>query len=544
MKLLFLLVLVVMSGRLLAEDKDTPPEAERSRVVTISWDALNMWWPQLHAAHQEGEPDAESVKKILQESVDAHAIAKIDRIVNVVFERFETMVPNFKTATFIGQRLPTLGLPGFKRFHDAGMNQVQIILDRCHEQKIAFLAGLRMNDRHPLSRKAKFYLENPSWHLDEFPGGMDYKHEEVRQAVLAFVKELLEQHDVDGIEFDYMRSCHVFSSSEAVENTPLLTTFMRETRKHLDEAAKKRSRERLLLGVRIPQTIDECTALGFDLATWCQEGLVDYLCPSDFLYTDFNIQVEDFVRMTEGTECKVYPTVHTLVAQNHDDRLMQPVHYRAAANNYYAFGANGISAYNFMYHWNAMRSPAYPGPASMWPKALGYLTELRDPKQLQQEERHYLYYSLRGNNPRPSGAVHAQMVIVKRDSDEHHGQMTFRMAEDLAAPNVSAVLQFKTSGMVPDDQFEIRINDTTVAANRITRHDVVEDQSEEGSLLPAFYLVQVDLPSLPATSGDNQLGVRLTHSAGIDDIAIQELEVIVRVATPPPTTEHVEDTKV
>ena len=57
---------------------------------------------------------------------------------------------------------------------------------------------------------------------------------EVVERPASVVKELLEHHDVDGIEFDYVRSCHVFSSSEAVENTPLLTTFMRETRKHLD----------------------------------------------------------------------------------------------------------------------------------------------------------------------------------------------------------------------------------------------------------------------------------------------------------------------
>ena len=39
-----------------------------------------------------------------------------------------------------------------------------------------------------------------------------------------------------------------------------------------------------MLGARIPQTLAECRALGYDIATWVKEGLVDYIAPSDFFF--------------------------------------------------------------------------------------------------------------------------------------------------------------------------------------------------------------------------------------------------------------------
>ena len=64
--------------------------------------------------------------------------------------------------------------------------------------------------------------------------------------------------------------------------------------------------------------------LGFDLKAWVQSGLVDYVCPSDFFYTDFNMRVEDFVALTEGTKCKVYPTVHPVISKGNDHQVYSP----------------------------------------------------------------------------------------------------------------------------------------------------------------------------------------------------------------------------
>ena len=96
--------------------------------------------------------------------------------------------------------------------------------------------------------------------------------------------------------------------------------------------------------MRVPQTLEECDYLGFDLAAWISEGLVDFIVPSDFMHTDTNMKTEEFVKLTKGTQCKVYPAIHTRISMdepNEHYRLMTLANFRAAAQNYYAFGADG-----------------------------------------------------------------------------------------------------------------------------------------------------------------------------------------------------------
>lgn len=75
-----------------------------------------------------------------------------------------------------------------------------------------------------------------------------------------------------------MRHCNVFEPSEAEQNAPILTAFVAEMRKLLDEAARKRGHGRLLLGVRVAQTADECRVLGYDVHSWVKQGTTDYVC--------------------------------------------------------------------------------------------------------------------------------------------------------------------------------------------------------------------------------------------------------------------------
>lgn len=176
-----------------------------------------------------------------------------------------------------------------------------------------FLASLRMNDRHGIAREARFYGEHSEWRLRGFSGGLDYEHDGVCRAVLAFVKEALIAYELDGIEFDFMRFCHMFHPSGVEGNAPFLTDMMRRSRDILDDTAARRRVDRLILSVRVPQTLDECRTLGLDVAAWISKGLVDYVCPMDFFYTDMNIRTEDFVALTEGTPCKVLPGIHPLI---------------------------------------------------------------------------------------------------------------------------------------------------------------------------------------------------------------------------------------
>ena len=224
-------------------------------------------------------------------------------------------------------------------------------------------------------------------------------------------------------------------------------------RKLVDEAARRRGGAKLLLGARVPQNMEECTALGFDVKAWVQKGLVDYINPSHFAVTDYNMRTEDFVTLTKGTQCRVYPSVHHpqyvdfCLARGRETPVHSGESYRAAAKSYYAYGADGI------------------------------------------------------------------------------GSLPFRMAEDLNDAHLSATLEFKVTGMAGGDQIEVNLNGTPIPANRIDRRHYAE-------LEAAFHLYRMPLSSPPAKSGDNELRLRRTKSAGTGQLVAQEIEVLVRDSRP------------
>lgn len=248
-------------------------QSEECRLI-INYDTQNMWNETLYFAQQGGKLDAEGVKAALEQIVDEHAKAKIDRLVHSVFVLpYGTLTRNFKSFN----RLPDYGYStlfhpggetGLRELEEAGYDVIQVLLDRSHKDGLEFMGSMRMNCGRA---SLPFELEHPEWMA---PHGPDYKHEGVRKAVLAVAAEHLERYDMDGIELNFMRNCHMFERSEAVQNTPLLTDFMAEMRKVLDQAAKNRGRDKLLLGVCVPPTIEECRLLGFDVKAWVQQGLV------------------------------------------------------------------------------------------------------------------------------------------------------------------------------------------------------------------------------------------------------------------------------
>ena len=503
--------------------------------LIVSYDANGMWGLQLCAASRDRKLEPEAVKAFLEQVVDEHANARVDRIVHSVFGLpWGTAPPGFKS--FYRQpdswwyRCDNRTDTGVKEFEAAGYDLLRVLLDRARKNGVEFVAGLRMNDRHGGTESRPICKEHPEWTLKAFPGGLDYKYEGVRQAVLAFVAEFLERYDVDGIELDWMRWGHMFRPIEAERNTPLLTGFMTQMRNLVDHAAQKRGRP-LLLGVRIPQTLEECRTLGFDVKAWVQQGSVDYICPSDFAVMDFNIKTEDFVTLTEGTACKIYPSVFPIIRWGNNSHTHSAESYRAAVNNYYAYGADGISAYNYQYHWRGDRASAQG-----WPGALTNLTELRDPDAISHDERRYMYYPLSVVSLLPlqyaTGVVKNDRISILRGCTVPMGSLAFRFAEDLKNPHLSAMLEFKATGLVEDDELELSLNGDVVPATSIRREVIADGRSaEEGFELPAFQRYRIDLGGLPLAFGDNQLTVFLLNSAGEEHIDVQEVEILVRGRT-------------
>jgi hypothetical protein len=434
---------------------------------------------------------------------------------------------------------------------DAGTMPVEIYIDECHRQNMEFIAGFRMNDRH--GNNVEFFQkldkEHPEWILKEYgpTGGgkndprnrglgcsLDYAQEGVRDWLFSIMEEAASRFDVDGIEFNWLRLPECFASDKAEQSHAFMTGFVRRVRAMLDEVGQKKGR-RLILGVRVLQDLKQCKRWGLDVPTWIKEGLVDYVAPGDYGFTDFNAPYEEFVRLGRAYGCYVYPQAecrlgYTRWKKSNRTEFKRPKHYRAAAQNFYGAGADGVSASNYFLLWYAGGRLNYSsGPGTTYPSDLNTLRILRDPKQVIAGDRHYVFVPIWGPGVRYIGGTYPERIVLNRRETGQRSEFRLRICENLPAKSVfagedlvsGAVLLFSPS-IVPGDEIEVDINGETIPAENIkTNWPSEQDKSP---------LCRFALSSPPAVYGDNYLGLRLVKSAtdADDDLTVDDVEVIVK----------------
>ncbi|HEX4144770.1 MAG TPA: hypothetical protein VHY91_14790 [Pirellulales bacterium] len=166
--------------------------------------------------------------------------------------------------------------------HRQGIDFPARVIERCRHHGIAPWITLRMNDVHyndnldhpfhsPLWRKPELFRQGDAGY---FARALDYAHPEVRDHYRALIEETLARYDIDGLEFDFMREPYLFSVGKEAADRPLLTAWLREMRKLVDETARRRGHP-IKLGVRVPSCPNAALGLGLDAPTWAREGLVD-----------------------------------------------------------------------------------------------------------------------------------------------------------------------------------------------------------------------------------------------------------------------------
>ncbi len=191
-----------------------------------------------------------------------------------------------------------------KRLHQAGLDPYQVWIDRCREKGLSPWISMRMNDIHSVNEPdnfmhSAFWRNHPEfWRVPNGPASpwqnraMNYAHGEVREHQMAFVRELLERYDPDGLELDWMRFGHHLTPGHEQDESHILTEFVRQVRSLTNDWSKKRGHP-ILLAVRAPAHPDAAAGLGMDAVLWAKEGLVDLIVPCPFwTSSDFDIPVE------------------------------------------------------------------------------------------------------------------------------------------------------------------------------------------------------------------------------------------------------------
>lgn len=186
---------------------------------------------------------------------------------------------------------------------ERGLDPYAVWIARCREKGISPWLTMRMNDVHNVDDvdcyiHNSFWREHPEyWRVPGSSGSwvdraFNYGLPEVREHHMAFVRELLERYDPDGLELDWMRFGYHFAPGHEAEGCEILTQFTKDVRVLTKEWAKKRGHE-IKLGARVPTHPDAAKGLGMDGVRWVREGLIDMLVPTPFWATsDFDIPIE------------------------------------------------------------------------------------------------------------------------------------------------------------------------------------------------------------------------------------------------------------
>ncbi len=241
-----------------------------------------------------------------------------------------------------------------------GWDRPKLFCDRCHEIGMLFLAGAPLNIGayttevvRGTGRTSDFVFNNPQFRVgqEEDPRAkhvsatrMNFMFPEVRDERLRIYEELLARYETDGVEVQ-SEVLPICKYSEAARCAPLLTDWLRKLRKVAKTAEQAQGRHKRIY-VRIPAHPGVWKTVGFDVARWISEQLVDGLiCASnESEVLDQDLDLSEVVALARGSACRVLVDCGTTLQKRVENKATPAMIWAAAANAYHqgavGFGLN------------------------------------------------------------------------------------------------------------------------------------------------------------------------------------------------------------
>ena len=256
---------------------------------------------------------------------------------------------------------------------EAGVDWLAETSKACRQRGVAPWVSIRMNDLHghrnfqgsffnlPLLKRKEMRL-----HHSTYPGmagdltyreGLNYELPEVRAHMFAQIREVVEDYDFDGLEIDWWRQPLCCEPTVSAQTLAMMTDWFREVRAMTERRAKRNGRP-YYLGMRLPGRLETLKSIGIDVVTLCQEGTLDFLCPSGFWRTAWDMPHDD-IRRQVGEKVAIYGVIEeganaipTWSPQNDITKEIRyisssPEMLHANAAGKLVLGADGIEWYNF-----------------------------------------------------------------------------------------------------------------------------------------------------------------------------------------------------
>ena len=251
---------------------------------------------------------------------------------------------------------------------EAGVDWLSEAIAACQRRGMEAWISIRMNDPHnsadPADPMNAPQLLDPALQLggpDAYPDsrygmgtwGLNYARPEVRDYMFRMIRELVEDYDACGLQLNWLRvpACCPPGASQATID--MMTDWIRRIRELTETRARQLDRP-LPLGMRVPGNYRMLRHLGIDVTALIEKGLLDFLCPSNFMQTSWDMP-HDRLRQELGPSIAIYGVtelwVNSLWSHQGADvdryNCAHPAALRGNAAGKLALGADGIEQFNF-----------------------------------------------------------------------------------------------------------------------------------------------------------------------------------------------------
>jgi hypothetical protein len=221
--------------------------------------------------------------------------------------------------------------------------------------------------------------------------GLNYTRREIRDYMLRMIRELVNDYDGDGLQLDWLRvpaCCPPGADAPTVE---MMSAWFHTIRRLCDERAARSGRP-FPLGMRVPGNYRMLKHIGIDVAGLVQEGVLDFICASNFMQTSWDMP-HDRLRAELGPDLKIFGVTELIFnflwsriegAPQNRFLCANPPALRANVAGKLVLGVDGIEVFNFFVGDLARRflnmkvQGIYPA-----------LRDLADLEWLRGQEKHY-----------------------------------------------------------------------------------------------------------------------------------------------------------
>jgi hypothetical protein len=444
-----------------------------------------------------------------------------------------------------------------------GIDYLPMLIERAHKQGLTFIASYRMNDTHiksyPDSALAPDWWRTHQhyriWDATDgksyYNAAVDYSFPEVRNRYRNALMEIADWYYVDGLELDFTRSPYFFAPSEAWDKRHILTRFVRDIGKGLEERGRKRGRPYTLI-LRLACLPRALQMAGVDLERWIKERLAPIFVLSE-LVNNFNQDLEPWKTRCQEAGVLLYPAVEAGPAFNVTDftnpyvrNPLAPRHdgsggvrfeleddlgmQRAAAQNFLAQEPDGIAMFNFPCRLAEGLNIMHDDEGT-FRKTVAVLREMGSLKTLARQDKHYTFYKelpiyVESSRPRQ---YHQTIPFAIRGKDIRQGTVTLRWRQ-IAEKNPHADGVFRQDPIVKPGWMKTYLNGREVPEAELKKARAPGGRIPSGFKLKSHEIVELTVPGREIKDGENTLAFEIPRFPAPRDpyIYIYDLAADVR----------------